>query len=209
MAKIEAPEWAMTRAKSIISSGETILNVWVISDQNRKNAIAPWLCCFLFPPWWEIAIPCSPCICMAMYSGNEHMKTTVYILTDKRIYMSLDKPQQIVCCPPNRGSGDVLLADVTSVGMDMLGVYPCCPTKQVVLGLPVGHPLANLGGNIKKGVPDTKMAMLVDDPEAGVKLIREAKDRAGAAGCSVVATTAGVAVAVPMQVVAVPMQMER
>ena len=79
-----------------------------------------------------------------MYSGNEHMKTTVYILTDKRIYMSLDKPQQIVCCPPNRGSGDVLLADVTSVGMDMLGVYPCCPTKQVVLGLPVGHPLANL-----------------------------------------------------------------
>ena len=52
------------------------------------------------------------------------------------------------------------------------------------------------------------MAMLVDDPEAGVKLIREAKDRA-AAGGSVVATTAGVAVAVPMQVVAVPMQMER
>ena len=148
MAKIEAPEWAMTRANSIISSGETILNVWVISDENRKNAIkAPFTCC-LCPLWWPIAIPCSPCICMAMYSGNEHMKTTVYILTDKRIYMSLDKPQKIVCCPPNRGSGDVLLADVTSVGMDMpewpgTGC-PCCPTKQVVLGLPVGHPLANL-----------------------------------------------------------------
>ena len=42
------------------------------------------------------------------------------------------------------------------------------------------------------------MAMLVDDPEAGVKLIREAKDRA-AAGGSVVTTTAGVAVAAPMQ----------
>ena len=193
---IEAPEWAMTRANSIISSGETILNVWVISDENRKNAIkAPFTCC-LCPLWWPIAIPCSPCICMAMYSGNEHMKTTVYILTDKRIYMSLDKPQQIVCCPPNRRSGDVLLADVTSVGMDMPGVYPCCPTKQVVLGLPVGHPLAYFGD--KKGVPNTKMAMLVDDPEAGVKLIREAKDRA-AAGGSVVATTAGVAVAAPMQ----------
>ena len=116
------------------------------------------------------------------------------------LYMSLHKPQQIVCCPPNRDSGDVLLADVTSVGMDMPGdcvpSYPCCPTKQVVLGLPVGHPLAYFGD--KKGVPDTKMAMLVDDPEAGVKLIREAKDRA-AAGGSVVATTAGVAVAAPMQ----------
>ena len=71
---------------------------------------------------------------------------------------------------------------------------PCCPTKQVVLGLPVGHPLAYFGD--KKGVPNTKMAMLVDDPEAGVKLIREAKDRAAA---GVVATTAGVAVAAPMQ----------
>ena len=60
----------------------------------------------------------------------------------------------------------------------------------------MGHPLAYFGD--KKGVPNTKMAMLVDDPEAGVKLIREAKDRA-AAGGSVVATTAGVAVAAPMQ----------
>ena len=44
----------------------------------------------------------------------------------------------------------------------------------------------------------TTTLVLVDDPEAGVKLIREAKDRA-AAGGSVVATTAGVAVAAPMQ----------
>ena len=204
MVRIEAPEWAMTRAKTVISSGETILNVWVIGDKNRVNeVIAPLAWCLpCLPCIWEIFIPCLPCICMGMYSGNEHMKTTVYILTDKRIYMSLHKPQQIVCCPPNRDSGDVLLADVTSVGMDMPGDcvprYPCCPTKQVVLGLPVGHPLANLGGNIKKGVPDTKMAMKVDDSEAVVKLIREAKDRA-AAGGSVVATTAGVAVAAPMQ----------
>ena len=202
MAKIEAPEWAMTRAKSIISSGETILNVWVISDRNRGNHLRHESSTCLCPPCWPIAIICSPCVCMGIHSSNAYMKTTVYILTDKRIYMSLHKPQQIVCCPPNRGSGDVLLADVTSVGMDMPGdcvpSYPCCPTKQVVLGLPVGHPLANLGGNIKKGVPDTKMAMKVDDSEAVVKLIREAKDRA-AAGGSVVATTAGVAVAAPMQ----------
>ena len=201
MVRIEAPEWAMTRANSIISSGETILNVWVISDENRKNAIkAPFTCC-LCPLLWPIGIPCSPCICMAMYSQSEHMKTTVYTLTDKRIYMSLDKPQKIVCCPPNRGSGDVLLADVTSVGVDMPGDCwkqgpPCCPTKHVVLGLPGGHPLASIGGNLKTGVPDTKMKMLVDDPEASVKLICEAKDRAAA---GVVATTAGVAVAAPMQ----------
>jgi len=203
MVRIEAPEWAMTRAKTVISSGETILNVWVIGDKNRVNeVIAPLAWCLpCLPCIWEIFIPCLPCICMGMYSGNEHMKTTVYILTDKRIYMSLDKPQKIVCCPPNRGSGDVLLADVTSVGVDMPGDCwkqgpPCCPTKHVVLGLPGGHPLASIGGNLKTGVPDTKMKMLVDDPEASVKLICEAKDRAAA---GVVATTAGVAVAAPMQ----------
>ena len=201
MAKIEAPEWAMTRAKSIISSGETILNVWVISDRNRGNHLRHESSTCLCPPCWPIAIICLPCVCMGIHSSNAYMKTTVYILTDKRIYMSLDKPQKIVCCPPNRGSGDVLLADVTSVGVDMPGDCwkqgpPCCPTKHVVLGLPGGHPLASIGGNLKTGVPDTKMKMLVDDPEASVKLICEAKDRAAA---GVVATTAGVAVAAPMQ----------
>ena len=74
----------------------------------------------------------------------------------------------------------------------------CFPTKFVVLGLPMGHPLAKLGGgNSNKHMPHTKMALLVDDPAQAATMIREAKDKS----TTVPVTVAGAAL--------MPMQMER
>ena len=125
------------------------------------------------------------------------MKTTVYVLTDKRLYQSLDKPVAAVCITQGVDSGDVELKDINSVGQDMPGMQcgqQCFPTKFVVLGLPMGHPL---GGNSNKHMPHTKMALLVDDPPQAATMIREAKDKSTTAPV----TVAGTALT--------PMQMER
>ena len=55
----------------------------------------------------------------------------------------------------------------------------------VIIGLPLGHPLATLGGRSHDPGPapkHTKMALLVDHPEQVMRMIREAKDKAGQVG---------------------------
>ena len=192
----DGPDWAVQRAQGLVSSGETILAVWTISDENRKNALKSRLACLACPCFWPHAILCAPCICATLHSQNEAMKTIVYVLTNKRLYQSLEKPVAVVCCSQGIDNGDVELKDINSVGQDMPGMQcgqQCCPTKFVVVGLPMGHPLAKLGGT--KHTPATKMALLVDDPPQAATMIREAKDAS---------TTAPVTVGV-----ATPMEMER
>ena len=46
------------------------------------------------PCWWPEAILCAPCLCAFCHSANEALKTTVYVLTDKRLYQSIDTPQK-------------------------------------------------------------------------------------------------------------------
>jgi len=195
-----AQDWAMQRAQGLVSSGETILAVWTISDENRTNAIKQPLAMLACPFFWPHAILCAPCICACIDSQNEAMKTMVYVLTNKRLYQSLDKPVARVCFSQGVDSGDVEFRDINSVGLDMPGAglgQQCFPTKFVVIGLPVGHPLAKLGGS--KHHLHTKMALLVDDPAEAARMIREAKDSASAGLATMV--VAGAAVA--------PMQMER
>ena len=198
---VAAPDWAMQRAQGLVSSGETILAVWTISDENRENSIKqPLATLALLPCFWPHAICCAPCICSCLHSQNEAMKTMVYVLTDKRLYQSLDKPVAAVCITQGVDSGDVELKDINSVGQDMPGMQcgkQCFPTKFVVLGLPMGHPLAKLGGGNNKHTPHTKMALLVDDPAQAATMIREAKDKS----TTVPVTVAGAAL--------MPMQMER
>jgi hypothetical protein len=197
---MEAPDWATQRAQGIVSGGETIQAVWTISDENRCNAMKPQLAMHACPCFLPQTILCAPCICAMINSQNEAMKTMVYVLTDKRLYQSLDKYQSLdaVCCTQGVDNGDVELKDINSVGLDMPGAacgQQCCPTKFVVIGLPMGHPLAKLGGG--KHIPATKMAILVDDPPKAARMIREAKDAAGTGLAPLV--IAGAAVA-PMQV---------
>ena len=35
----DAPEWATARARQLVTSSETILGVWVVSDANRSSAV--------------------------------------------------------------------------------------------------------------------------------------------------------------------------
>lgn len=190
-----APQWAIDRAKGIVSSTETILAVYVPSEQNFKNA----------------EIMCSPCIYMGMLSMESMRKVTVYVVTDKRVYKSIDASStSLSCCNIGNDSGDVPLADITGMntnlypaGMQagMKQCCPCCPTTAVVLVLPMGHPLAHLGGRKgtrrKAPVPHNKMAMYIDNPQDAIQLLRQAQDTAGAAPIVYAAQ------------VAQPMQMER
>ena len=52
----------------------------------------------------------------------------------------------------------------------------------VIIGLPLGHPLATLGGREygpNQRTPRTKMALFVDHPGQVMRMIREAKDKVG------------------------------
>eukprot|EP00964_Phaeocystis_antarctica_P020333 scaffold11234_cov57-Phaeocystis_antarctica.AAC.1 len=52
----------------------------------------------------------------------------------------------------------------------------------VIIGLPLGHPLATLGGiewTQNRKTPHTKMALFVDHPGQVMRMIREAKDKVG------------------------------
>jgi len=194
-------DWAMQRAQGLVSSGESILAVWTVSDENRENGIKGSLATMLaFPCAWPFLIIQAPCICQMLHDSNEAMKTTVYVLTDKRLYQDFGKPHVEVCCSKGLNSGDVELKDINSVTQDLQSdQYQCCqecyPTKFVVLGLPVGHPLATLGRT--KHTPATKMVLAVDDPPQVATMIREAKDKSTTAPVTVV----GAALT--------PMQMER
>jgi len=153
-----------------------ILGIYTVSDENRKNAIKQPFGCLVLPCFWPHAIVCSPCICVALKSLDDVLASVVYVITDKRVYQSVDVTGG-ACCIPGKDSGDVTLNDINGTSMDMpgsCGGVQCCPVKQVVLGLPLGHPLANAGGT--KHTPHTKMQMFVDDPDAVIALLRKAKD---------------------------------
>jgi len=202
------------RARQLVTSSETILGVWVVSDANRSSAVKQALAPLALPCWWPEAILCAPCLCAFCHSANEALKTTVYVLTDKRLYQSIDTPQKAVCCSDHvtmlgRDSGDVALGDINSVGADLPGSacepQVCCPASMVIIGLPLGHPLATLGGgvsmshgssnsNFQHHIPNTKMALFVDHPEQVMRMIREAKDKVGQQQ-QVVTVVPGVAVA--------------
>lgn len=176
-----------------------ILGIYTVSDENRKNAIKQPFACLVLPCFWPHAICCSPCICVAIQSQDAILASVVYIITDKRVYQSVDVTGGNTCCIPGKDSGDVTLNDINGTSMDMpgsCGGQNCCPVKQVVLGLPLGHPLANAGGT--KHTPHTKMQMFVDNPEAVIALLRQAKD-----------AYVGPGMAAAIAPIVVPMQMAR
>jgi len=202
----DAPQWAVDRAQQLVSAGESILAVYVISDDNRCAAIKQPFALLVCPLFWIHALVLSPCICAFCYNQNAIMKSTVYVVTDRRIYKSIDGDVAICCCcNQGKDSGDVTLQDITGVGIDMPGMNCCCQLKYASVSLPFGHPMACAGGG--KHVPHTKMPMLVDDPEATVRVIRAAKDALGGVPMAQ-GYHAGVVQSVP-GVVVEPMQMER
>merc|ERR1712167_484389 len=82
----------------------------------------------------------------------------------------------------------------------------CAPTTQIVVGLPLGHPLATHGGS--KHVPHNKMVIYVEDTSEAANLIREAQ--AVAAGTMNAAAAMPTAqMAMPVAAPAVPVEMTR
>ena len=43
----DVPQWATDRARQIVQPGENILGIYVVSDENRKNAVKQPMACFL------------------------------------------------------------------------------------------------------------------------------------------------------------------
>ena len=96
----DVPQWATDRARQIVQPGENILGIYVVSDENRKNAVKQPMACFLaMPCFWPHALLMSPCLYAACQSGNKILKSTVYIITDKRLYNSVGAGELgFVCC---------------------------------------------------------------------------------------------------------------
>ena len=195
----DVPQWATDRARQIVQPGENILGIYVVSDENRKNAVKQPMACFLaMPCFWPHALLMSPCLYAACQSGNKILKSTVYIITDKRLYKSVDTGELgFVCCTPGRDSGDVPHQDISGLSLDMPGAAcgtQCFPVQQVIVSLPLGHPLATAGGQDssehRSGIPNMHMQMLVDNPQEVIQLLHSAKDALMSAPQQVVVTTA-------------------
>ena len=175
------------RAEHRVSSDETILGVWLVNDHERVNTVKQYLAqlvCLYSVPLCAPCI-CAPCMCACMHSVNEALTNVVYVLTDKTLYQSLDRPQTCVCISQGRDSGQIALEDINSIGTDLAGetcCQQCFPLSPVVLGLPPDHPLATLGGRTGSqtmpSIPHTKMCLMVDQPEQVMRMIHEAKDKA-------------------------------
>lgn len=176
------PQWAQDRAKSIVPVDETIIGIYTISDQNRRNALRAPFAPMLLPIFWPLLILSSPCLLTSMYVQNSILKSTVYIITDKRLYRSIDPAEGNACFTPGRDSGDVLLQDITGVYIDMPARFmgrKFFPVKQVIVNLPIGHPLATAPASDRSedGMAiRTFMQMFVDDPQEVINVIRKAKD---------------------------------
>merc|ERR1712178_435430 len=168
------PQWAQDRAKSIVPVDETIIGIYTISDQNRRNALRAPFAPMRLPIFWPLLILSSPCLLTSMYVQNSILKSTVYIITDKRLYGSIDPAEGNACFTPGRDSGDVLLQDITGVYIDMPARFmgrKFFPVKQVIVNLPIGHPLATAPASDRSedGMAiRTFMQMFVDDPQEAV-----------------------------------------
>ena len=196
--KERVPYWATTRALDIVSSGEeTILGVWLVSDHERVNTVKQYLAQLVCLSSLSCA-PCifAPCMCACMHSVNEALTKVIYVLTDKTLYQSLDRPQTEQTrewISQGRDSGNIALEDINYIGTDLAGetcCQQCFPLAPVVLGLPSGHPLATTGGDMysrrshergirRPDIPHNKMRLMVDQPEQVMRMIHEAKDKAG------------------------------
>ena len=159
-----APAWAVERARQIVAPDETFLGIYVVSDKNATNATGapcfiycvPWITTCFTPFWWVGAIGCC-CAGVNLCWYRDLVKSRIYIITDKKLYRA-ENPEAAAKAPPCwRHTYDApdadsireraaLLEDVTTVYAGHGCSWPCCPTEQVVVGLPPGHPHANIGG---------------------------------------------------------------
>ena len=220
----DPPQWAVDRAQALVAPGETILGIYTISEKNRTNATLQLMTPMLvLPCFWPHFCILSPCICACIVSSWVSLGQ-VFIVTDKRIYRSVDECNEKTCSTPRRccggrDSADAELSIITSMETVKGGALCCLqlfPTKRVVLRLPFGHPLANAGA--RKRTPNYLTVIYCDDPEAVMRLIRDAKDKASTAASAVVApgmVTATVMAAPVVQPgivqpgIVQPMEMER
>lgn len=215
----DPPDWALERARALIAPGETILGVYTVSEKNRHGAVlAPVTPLLVLPCFWPHACILSPCLCSCLYASNAYMKGIIMVVTDKRVYRSVDNSNagsKPPCCVTGKDSADLPLSDINSIGQDnpgkMCGIQ-LLPTTQVVLGTPMGHPLATAGGS--KHTPPSKAMIYCEDPESTMRLIREAKEALAqqAQQPIMMVQPANVGVVMPGQVVAPvaqPMEMVR
>jgi len=195
-----APQWALDRAQALVPPEENILGVYVISDENRRNILMQPCAIGVCPLFWPHLIIMSPCLAAQYFVAKAVAESLVYVLTNRRLYKSIDpKTGGAVCCSPGQDSGEVELTSITGLGIDLPGNafgIKCCPTKQVVLSLPLGHALAErerVGrGSHRHLALGSKMVMYVDNPQEVVSLIRSVKDAAPGVAPSIVVQAAPV-----------------
>jgi len=155
-----APQWAIQRALKVVGRDEKILGVFVVSDSNRCSSVAgPYKTC-LCPMFWGLLCLSMPCLICNSFAGNAILKSTVYILTDVRVYRAIDGDTWCICCNEGRDQIELKLTAINSVTVNNAARGSCCPISQVECN----------GGS--------GMSLLVDDPDEVARLIREAKDNA-------------------------------
>eukprot|EP00316_Scyphosphaera_apsteinii_P009920 CAMPEP_0119314770 /NCGR_PEP_ID=MMETSP1333-20130426/34001_1 /TAXON_ID=418940 /ORGANISM="Scyphosphaera apsteinii, Strain RCC1455" /LENGTH=256 /DNA_ID=CAMNT_0007319967 /DNA_START=79 /DNA_END=849 /DNA_ORIENTATION=+ len=186
-----APSWALQRARQIVSQSEIIKAVYVVSDKNCKNILnVHFLGPMFVPCCLPFSILTSPCGYMAYKSSEAHLKSTVYIVTDKRFYISIDDGLGKITCNNCTCSGQFFYLKGGNVALsDIYGMSPerlmttevecsCAkglfPIEQVILALPQGHPLAAYGASRYSGA--NKAIIYVDNPQAVIQLLQSSKD---------------------------------
>lgn len=153
----DAPQWAIERALSLVGHDEKILGVFVVSKCNRHSSLASSFSTLLCPMFWMPLCCCIPCYIGNCISLNGILKSTVYIVTDVRVYTSIDGDTFCCfCCNKGRDQKEIKLTAMHNISVDNAGWGACCPISQVNCGMP----------------------LLVEDTEMVARLIREAKDNA-------------------------------
>lgn len=166
-------------ARQVTAPNESILAVWRVNEQDRSNAAysifpAP----LLLPCFWPHLCVLSPCVCAAVSAQYAILKGTLYFLTNKNLGVIVDAAIGPcgVCMRTGVDSGSMPLTEIRSVGINAKGggACLCCPFSALMVGTPLGSPLANFGGG--KGRAASTLRMVVADPDEAAAMIRAAKD---------------------------------
>jgi len=197
------------KAKALVGPGETVVAIWRVREEHVGDAACannPARFFAVLPCFWPFLLIGWPCFLACHIGVKNIVKGTVYILTDKNVYRSVDD-STTVCCTTGNDSGSIGLTDVTGVYVDqpgkVCGGECCCPVSSVSLGTPMGSPMANAGGT--KHTPNNKILSITGkDPDEADRLAKLIRDTKGALGgltpvVTSVVTTAGVPVQ-PMEI---------
>lgn len=172
------------RAQQCIAADETIIDIFTISEEAAKAEAMDKLHIrlLLCPLFWLHGLCCGPFMYSFYFQHVKERMNTIFILTDRRLYRSVDveaagPPSCLGVGTGSRDSGDVLLSDIKGIAVS----HPeaCSSSKAVVeVRMPPGHPLCPvaMGESGGRRAHQFPLSIPCDDAEAVVQKIRAAQN---------------------------------